>query len=221
MRTPTPVWLLALSVATMANAQPSGPPLPPDIDAQSYSRLPLILKDSLDEEGKRLFEAINGKDGNTPRLGPPASSLYSPAAAEPYDRLNQLLRSQNVIGPQFFEISTLVPAREFNQQYEWTAHELGARRVGVAQEVIDVIKDDRPTAGLPEKEATAIEFGRAMLRGDRQVPPELFAKMVALFGERGTIEITMVMGDYAMTAMLLNAVNQQLPPTWEPLLPLP
>ncbi|MNC97063.1 hypothetical protein D3C83_146030 [compost metagenome] len=60
-----------------------------------------------------------------------------------------------------------------------------------------------------------------MLRGDRQVSPELFAKMVALFGERGTIEITMVMGDYAMTAMLLNAVNQQLPPTWEPLLPLP
>jgi 4-carboxymuconolactone decarboxylase len=147
--------------------------------------------------------------------------MYSLAAAEPYDRLNQLLRRENVIGPQFFEISTLVPAREFNQQYEWTAHELGARRVGVAQEVIDVIKHDRPTSGLPEKEATAIEFGRAMLRGDRQVPPELFAKMVSLFGERGTIEITMVMGDYAMTAMLLNAVNQQLPPNWEPLLPMP
>ena len=74
---------------------------------------------------------------------------------------------------------------------------------------------------MPEKEATAIEFGRALLRGNRQVPPELFAKMVALFGERGTIEITMVMGDYAMTAMLLNAVNQQLPADWEPLLPMP
>jgi 4-carboxymuconolactone decarboxylase len=182
--------------------------------------LPLILKDSLDDEGRRIFEAINGKNGNTPRLGPPASSMYSRAAAEPYDRLNQLLRSANVIGPQFFEISTLVPAREFNQQYEWSAHELGARRAGVAQEVIDVIKNNRPTSGLPEKEATAIEFGRALLRGDRQVPPELFAKMVSLFGERGAIEITMVMGDYAMTAMLLNAVNQQLPADREPLLPI-
>ena len=217
------VWLLFLSiyVAAPAGAQTSRPPLPPDIDAQSYSRLPLIRKDSLDEEGRRIFEAINGGDGNTPRLGPPASTMYSLAAAEPYDRLNQLLRSKNVIGPQFFEIGTLVPAREFNQQYEWTAHELGARRVGVAQEVIDVIKYDRPTSGLPEKEATAIEFGRAMLRGDRQVPRELFAKMVELFGERGTIEITMVMGDYAMTAMLLNAVDQQLPTNWEPLLPMP
>jgi 4-carboxymuconolactone decarboxylase len=216
------VWVLflSLSAAALAVAQKSSAPMPRDIDAQSKSRLPLILKDSLDEEGRRVFEAINGKNGNTPRLGPPASSMYSLAAAEPYDRLNQLLRSANVIGPQFFEISTLVPAREFNQQYEWTAHELGARRVGVAQEVIDVIKHDRPTSGLPEKEATAIEFGRALLRGNRQVPAELFAKMVSLFGERGAIEITMVMGDYAMTAMLLNAVNQQLPADWEPLLPM-
>ena len=216
------VWVLLLSIAVAppVGAQASRP-LPADVDAQSYARLPLILKDTLDEEGRRVFEAINGKDGNTPRLGPPASSMYSLAAAEPYDRLNQLLRSANVIGPQFFEISTLVPAREFNQQYEWTAHERGARRVGVAEEVIDVIKHDRATSGLPEKEATAIEFGRALLRGNRQVPPELFAKMVSLFGERGTIEITMVMGDYAMTAMLLNAVNQQLPADWEPLLPIP
>jgi 4-carboxymuconolactone decarboxylase len=215
------VLFLSTCVVLPSAAQSSRPPLPSDVDAQSYSRLPLILKESLDAEGRRIFEAINGRDGNTPRLGPPASTMHSLSAAEPYDRLNQLLRSANVIGPQFFEISTLVPAREFNQQYEWTAHERGARRVGVAEEVIDVIKHGRPTSGLPEKEATAIEFGRAMLRGNRQVPPELFAKMVSLFGERGTIEITMVMGDYAMTAMLLNAVNQQLPPDWEPLLPMP
>jgi 4-carboxymuconolactone decarboxylase len=215
------VVLLIMCVAVPGGAQQTRPQLPRDIDAQSYSRLPLILKDSLDEEGRRIFEAINGKEASVPRLGPPASTMHSLAAAEPYDRLNQLLRMANVIGPQFFEISTLVPAREFNQQYEWTAHERGARRVGVAEEVIDVIKHGRPTTGLPEKEATAIEFGRAMLRGNRQVPPELFAKMVSLFGERGTIEITMVMGDYAMTAMLLNAVNQQLPADWEPLLPMP
>jgi 4-carboxymuconolactone decarboxylase len=211
---------MSICAAALAVAQQSSRPLPPDIDSQSKSRLPLILKDSLDEEGRRIFEAINGKNGDTPRLGPPASSMYSLAAAEPYDRLNQVLRSANVIGPQFFEISTLVPAREFNQQYEWTAHELGARRAGVAQEVIDVIKLDRPTSGLPEREATAIEFGRALLRGNRQVSPELFAKMVSLFGQRGTIEITMVMGDYAMTAMLLNAVDQQLPPDRDPLLPI-
>src|SRR5687767_12383028 len=103
MRTLVCVLFLSMS-AVPASSQTSRASLPPDIDAQSYSRLPLIRKSSLDEEGRRTFEAINGKDGDTPRLGPPASTMHSLAAAEPYDRLNQLLRSANVIGPQFFEI---------------------------------------------------------------------------------------------------------------------
>ncbi len=214
MRTTT---LIALSWTAAASAQST---LPADIDPQSYSRLPLILKDSLDAEGQRIFEAINGEEGNVPRLGPPASSLYSLEPSEPFDRLNVLLRQASV-GRQFFEISTLVPAREFNQQYEWSGHELGAQRVGVDQKVIDVIKYDRPVTGLPEKEATVIEFGRALLRGDHQVPSALFAKMVSLFGRQGTIEITMIMADYTATAMLLNAVDQHLPPGRDPLLPIP
>lgn len=194
-------------------------PLPYDIDPESYSRLPLLAKSSFDADGQRMFETINGGDAELPRLGPPASSIYSIAAAEPYDLLNRRLRDSNVIGRDLFEISTLVPAREFNQQYEWSAHEIGARQAGVDQAVIDVIKYDRPVDGLPEKEATVIEYGRALLRGDRQIPSELFERMVALFGHRGVIEITMVMGDYTMTAMLLNAVDQRLPPGREPLLP--
>jgi 4-carboxymuconolactone decarboxylase len=212
------VTIALLAVGLAATAQTPAP-LPADIDAKSYSRLPLVLKDSLDQEGRRIFEVINGKDVDVPRLGPPNNTMYSLAAAEPYDRLNQVLRNANVVGARFFEISTLVPAREFNQQYEWTGHELGARRAGVDQKVIDVIKYDRPVTGLPEKEATTIEFGRALLRGDHQVPPALFAKMVELFGRRGTMEIAMIMGDYAMTAMVLNAADQHLPPSMAPLLP--
>jgi 4-carboxymuconolactone decarboxylase len=211
--------LAALSTTALAHAQTARAPLPTDVDPQSLSRLPLISKDSLDAEGKRIFEAINGAEGNTPRLGPPAITMYSLPASEPYDRLNQVLRNDNVIGRAFFEISALIGAREFDQQYEWSGHEPGAQRAGVDQQVIDVIKYDRPVTGLPEKEATAIEFGRAMLRGDHQVSPQLFAKMVELFGRRGTMEIAMVVGDYAMTAMVLNAADQQLPPGRAPLLP--
>ena len=210
--------LFLLAGAVPAIAQNAAGSLPADIDAQSYSRLPLIKKDALDAEGRRSFEVINGSEAQIPRLGPPANSLYSPAAAEPYDVLNQRLR-KTVVGPAFFEISTLVPAREYNQQYEWTGHEIGAQRAGVDQKIIDVIKYDRPVTGLPEKEATVIEFGRALLRGNHQISPAMFAKMVSLFGRQGTIEITMIMGDYTMTAMLLNAVDQHLSPGREPLLP--
>ena len=213
-------FILFISAASTMSAQTNQMELPSDIDPESFSRMPLILKDSLNEEGQRIFETINGAEGKVPRIGPPNNSMYSIEPSEPYDVMNRLLRRASV-GPQFFEISTLVPAREFNQQYEWTAHEVNARAVGVDQEIIDVIKYDRPVTGLPEREATVIEFGRAMLSGDHQVPSELFAKMVDLFGNQGTIEITMIMGDYTMTAMLLNAVDQHLPPGREALLPMP
>ena len=56
--------LVAVLLATAAASAQSGRTLPPDIDARSYSRLPLIPKDSLSAEGRRVFEAINGKDAS-------------------------------------------------------------------------------------------------------------------------------------------------------------
>lgn len=212
--------LMFLGTASLAMSQSvTEQKLPADIDPQSYSRLPLMMKNTLDAKGKRIFEAINGKEGDKPRLGPPANSMYSLAVAEPYDRVNQLLR-KTVAGPQFFEICTLVAAREYDQQYEWSGHELAARRAGVDQKIIDAIKYRRPLDGVPEKERTLIQFGRNLLTRHHIESAE-FKKMVEIFGQQGTIEMTMTIGDYAMTALLLNAVDQRLPPDRQPLLPIP
>jgi 4-carboxymuconolactone decarboxylase len=203
----------------MLSAQPSERMLPSDIDPESLSRLPFLLKDSFSEENQRIFEQINGVDTNIPRMGPPSNSLYSIKSAGPQDALNQALRINGNLDRQVFEISTLVPAREYNSRYEYTVHERGARSAGVEERVIDAIKFKRSTDGLPERDATLIDYARALLLGDHQVPSVLFARMVELFGREGTIEITMVIGSYTMTAMLLNAVDQQLPAGMESSLP--
>jgi hypothetical protein len=52
------------------------------------------------------------------------------------------------------------------------------------------------------------------------VSPALWAKTVELFGRQGAVEITAIMGDYAMAAVMLTAVDQQLPPGREALLPI-
>jgi hypothetical protein len=66
-------------------------------------------------------------------------------------------------------------------------------------------------SAFPEKDATVIRLGRASFR-DHKVDPTLWAKTVELFGRQGAVEITAIMGDYAMVGLMLNAVNQQLPP---------
>jgi 4-carboxymuconolactone decarboxylase len=193
------------------------PALPADIDPESYSRLPLIKRNQLDANGQRVFDLVNGKDA-PPRLGPPAASMHSLGLAEPMDALNQNLR-KTVVGPHFFELCTLIAARDHDQQYEWSAHEPAAQRAGVDQAVIDAVKYNRDVTGLPEKDATVILFGRALLR-EHKASPQLYGKVVELFGRQGMIEIAGTIGDYVMTAIILNAVDQQLPPTRKALLPV-
>ena len=123
-----------------------------------------------------------------------------------------------VVGNRFFELSALIAAREFDQQYRWSGHEPAALRAGLEQAVIDVVKLNKGVDGLSEKDATVIRLGRALFR-DHKVSPDLWAKTVSLFGRQGAVEITAIMGDYAMAAVMLTAADQQLPPERKPLLP--
>jgi 4-carboxymuconolactone decarboxylase len=112
--------------------------------------------------------------------------MHNMEAAEPIQMLNQVLR-RTVIGTKYFEISALVAAREFDQQYEWSGHEPNALKAGVDQAVIDAIKYNRDVKGLDEKAATIILMGRQLFRGNHQLSPELWAKAVQLFGRQGAL----------------------------------
>jgi len=199
-------------VAFLAAAQAQT--LPADIDPQSYSRLPLIQRDKLSGEALRVYDAVVGKDASgkdrpTPPLGPVATSLISPGVALPMNQLNQYLRNP-VVGTAMYQLCTLIAAREFDEPYEWNSHEGGAKRANVDQKSIDAIKFNRPLDGVPEKDALVIRFGRAIFQ-DRRVPSELYAKVVEAFGQQGMFELTAIMGDYAMAAIMLRAVDQQVP----------
>jgi 4-carboxymuconolactone decarboxylase len=199
-------YLLTLALfSALAAAQA----LPADIDHKSYSRLPLLPREQMSGDALRAYDALVGKDRATPGLGPQATSLYSMGVAEPMDKLNQYLRN-TVVGPAMFQICTLIAAREFDETYEWTSHEAGAKRVGVDMKTIDAIRFNRTADGLPEKDALVIRFGRALFR-DHKVSPELYAKVVEVFGKQGMFELTAIMGDYAMAAIMLRAVDQHVP----------
>jgi 4-carboxymuconolactone decarboxylase len=203
-------------IALASIAFVAGQSRPTDIHSESLSRVPPVQRADLDEDGKRIWDHIAGGRG-MPRTGPAPVSMYSPKAAESIHQLNQYLRT-TVVGSRYFELSALIAAREFDQQYEWSGHEPAALRAGLEQTVIDVVKFNKEVSGLPEKDATVIRFGRALLR-DHKVSPELWAKTVELFGRQGAIEIAAIVGDYVMAGIMLTAVDQQLPADRKALLP--
>jgi len=178
------------------------PTLPPDIDSQSNSRLPLIQRDQLSAEDKKVFDDV----ANT---APGRVSMYSPPLAESIRTLNSGLRA-TVLGSQMFEICALIAAREFDEDFEWTGHEAGAKRAGVSAQTIQAIQFNRELKDVPAKDALMIRFGRALFR-EHKVSSELYTEVVKTFGQRGTVEAAWIMGDYAMAAVTLRAVDQRNP----------
>ena len=207
---------------TQVGSPPTGGQImPSDIDAESGFRLPLPKRQDLDDAGKAHYDRVAAPGASIVGLqGPSGITLYSPKAAEHARALNRYLRFEAGLPPRVREIAILTTAREMDSQFEWAAHEPEARKEGVEERVIDVIKHRTPTAGLAETDAAVIELGRQIFR-NHKVTSETFAKVKALFGPNKLVELVMLMGNYAGTAALLAAVDMQLHPGQKPLLPMP
>ena len=195
-------------------------PLPKDVHPESLSRLPLRRREEMDEQGQRFYDAVVGPHSRTLAglRGPSGIWLHSPALGERVRAVNQYLRFETALGRRLTELAILVTARELDNQFEWTAHEPAALAEGLSQEIIDVVKHRRPATGLGPEESTIIAFGREVLR-ERKVRSETFARAVELFGHEGVVNLAALMGNYAATAIMLNAVDQQVHPERKPLLP--
>ena len=200
--------LLLVSLPALAQTQTA---LPPDINPVTLSRLPPVTREDLDEEGRRLLAQT---PATKPGPGPTHVTSYSPRERN----LGVPTGVDSPVGPRYFQLAVLIMAREIDQQFEWSAHEPAGLRQGLEQSVIDVVKYGKDVAGLADKDATLITFGRVLYR-EHRVSSELWQKMIGHFGRQHTVQLMMIMGDYFRVGFMMNAVDQHLPPERQALLP--
>ena len=210
---------LATAAVCLCSVSSQGQTLPPDVNPVTLSRMPPVVKSELDPESQKLLDA---RTNATPGPGPGHLGIWNPKASEGTGALGRALGvpsgQTSRLGARMYQLVVLITAREIDQQYEWSAHEPAGVRAGLEQSVIDVVKFDREVKGLAEKDATVIEFLRALFR-QHKVSSELWARQIQAFGRQNTIEIMQLMGDYFMAGMMMNAADQHLPPTRQPLMP--
>ncbi len=108
------------------------------------------------------------------------------------------------------DLAILVSAREHDSQYDWTLNELEAGKDGLEPAVVAAVWDRKPTAGLTEKDASLIEFGREIF-SKHVVATTTYARVVKVFGERDLVDLVAVMGQHASEATMLAAFDQHLP----------
>jgi 4-carboxymuconolactone decarboxylase len=205
-----------LSGQSQQSAGTAAGAFPKDVFANTGNRLPAIKREDLDEAGKKLYDARGPADS----FGPGAIRMYSLPVAEHMEGVNDFLRHKSGLDPRLVELTILVTAREMDSEYIWTAHEPQGLKLGLPPETIDIVRYRKSTEGLPEKESVIIQLGRETI-GKHHASPEVAAHALSLFGKLGAVNFASLMGDYAATAILLNAFDQHVRPADKPLLPIP
>jgi 4-carboxymuconolactone decarboxylase len=167
----------------------AGSDLPPDIDPVSRNRLPAIKPD------------VHG------------------AAAIRLHLSGVSVRWASPLGRALTELAILTTAREHDQPYEWSLHEMEAIAVGLDPATIDVVRHRRPLANLPERERVIIQLGREI--GTHTVSSATYARALKILGKSDLVDVVDLMATYSATAARLTAFNQHMPPGWKQFLPLP
>ena len=205
------VLAATLWITSALHAQEAAGALPRDIHPETRNRLPPITRENLDERGKSAYDAaIRAGDGTLPR-GVSAIRLH---------RSGLDVRWDSPLGRQLTELAILVGAREHDQPYEWSLHEMEALSVGLEPQVIDVVKRRRPVSGLSDKEAVIVQMGREMFR-EHTLSAATYGRALLLLGQTNLVDVVDVMANYTGTAANLTAANQWMPPQMKQFLPLP
>lgn len=93
----------------------------------------------------------------------------------------------------------------FKSDFSFQARLPAAKAAGISADLLAALPYWRKTSLFDEEQRLVIEYTNAVVTGD--VPAELFQRVVAAFGEQGTIEFTTVVGFWSCWAMIINAAE--------------
>jgi 4-carboxymuconolactone decarboxylase len=179
------------------------------------SRVAELKPEELSPEQKRVHEEIAGPRQGTVR-GPFAVWMHIPRIADAANRFGNSLRLQGALDRRLFELAILVIARHWSAQYEWFVHEKAAREVGVADAVIEAVRERRVPDFARGDERLVYEVVNE-LHETRTLGDATYRRAVDGLGLEGLIELITTVGFYTTAAMMINAFAAPVPGGARPL----
>jgi 4-carboxymuconolactone decarboxylase len=186
----------------MAGSEPRFSPLSPD--HLTAAQQPVV---------DRLKKSLRGGLG-----GPFDIMLRSPGMANGMVELFEYYRFQTKLETRLKEFAILILAREWTAQFEWFAHQPAAVKAGLAEPVIEELRQGKRPAALQPDETAIYDLVIALVR-DHEVSDPVFTPALALLGEEQLVDLISMVGEYMKVALLLNAGRVGVPAGNEPPLP--
>jgi 4-carboxymuconolactone decarboxylase len=186
------------------------------------TRLPKLPPDALDQDQKRLYDAITGgpraagrqafplTDGAGALAGPFNAMLLRPALGSALQELGAAVRYQGTLPDRARELAILVVAAAWECEFEQHAHEATGRLLGLREEDFAAIRvGQEPAFTDPAERATVRAAGALARTGD--LDDGQYAEAVAQLGADGLFELTTLVGYYATLALQLRVFRVSAP----------
>lgn len=174
------------------------------------ARIPTVAsKTDMAPEQQHVFDQVMAVFGRV--RGPFSVLLHSPKLAETLLPMVPMAREGLIIDPQLRQIAVLAAVRERDANYVWAAQVDVARRVGLREDVIDLLRTKDDPAGLPAEERDIVVYMRQLMRTNRVEQPT-FDALLQRHGVQWLVELTAVANFYVALCGVVNAFDVPLPP---------
>lgn len=180
-----------------------------------------IPSDELTAQQRPLYDSIIGgrqtvvgslislTDEDGALVGPFDPLLRTPAIGSAVSQLGLALRNEAALPRRVNEAAILTTAVRWEGRFEWFAHEAIVRNAGLLSDAdIAAIRDGHEPAD-PEI-ALAWRAANAALAA-RRLPEAMSEEVLARWGERGLVELCLLVGHYTNLALLMQALGIEPP----------
>ena len=166
-------------------------------------RIPLVSPDSMTDAQRRVHDAMMSGPRRSPPVGPLAAAMHRSELAEKWSELGLVLRFNSSFEPRLREFVILFTGRYWDCQFEWFSHEGEARKAGLSEQSIETLRHGGHTFEAADEQAIH-DYAMELLR-DHRVSEAVYQRILASHGTAGVVELTALIGYYAMVALTLNA----------------
>ena len=170
---------------------------------------PITGKADVAPQHHHVVDAVVSVFGNV--RGPFSMLLHSPALAERILPLVRFFRDESVVEAPLRSVAILAAVREREAAYVWAAQVAAARRNGVKDAVIDLLRAKGDPAALSADERDIVTYVRQLMRTNR-TDRAVFDALVTRHGVPWMLELTAAANYFAMLSGVVNAFEVAAPP---------
>jgi 4-carboxymuconolactone decarboxylase len=142
--------------------------------------------------------------------GPFSVLLHSPKLAERVLPLVKFFREDSVVEGRLRSIAILTAVREREAAYVWAAQVGAARRAGLREDVIDLLRAKGDPAALPAEEREIVIYVRQLMRTNR-IDQSAFDALNKRHNAQWLVELTAAANYFALLSGMVNAFEVAAP----------